>query len=337
MTRVRKGVLLGSVLSFFVLCGVQGAPPLRISLPPVLASLPIAFAEEWGLFDEHGVDVQIIGMTDSLVRSAALATGALDSVVEDITQFIVDVNGGGGGLVVTSAAYVDSQTESLQVALVSPGSFRLETVDDLVESKQRVGTIMRSDHEYLLDQLFDVRLNGDQTWPRYSYLTDILALATLFGAQMMPAVVLPEPYISYLTAYTPPEGFAIEVVTLCDFSEFETLPNLLVFREDYVEAHPDAVEAFYAAYVDAIERLNETTKDEVIAEGLDVVLPLFFRGANPDLIGQDVLDALSIPSFDLPVELPREQYESVLAWAHEKGYALVRPEYDVVVDRRFVP
>ena len=336
MSSIRKVVLLGLALSFSLLCVASGTPALRISLPPVLASLPIAFAEEWGLFDEHGVDVEIIGMTDNEIRSAALATGALDLVVEDVTQFIVDLQGG-QDLLAMSAAYVCPQTASLEVALVSPGSFRLETLDGLLASGLSVGTVFRSDHEYLLDRLFDDQLDDGVARPRYTYMTDVLFLATWFGAQMLPAVVLPEPYVSYIAAYTPPGGWAIEVVTLWDFSELETMPNLLVFREDYVEAHPDVVEAFYAAYGAAIERINATPKDEIIEEGLDVVLPLFFRGANPDLIGQDVLDAISIPRFDLPVKLSREQFERVLAWAQEKGYALLRPEYDVVVDCRFVP
>jgi len=334
MTHVRKSAFFCLVLLFPLLCIGQ---TLRVSLSPVLASLPIAFAEEWGLFDEHGVDVEIIGMTDNDVRSAALSTGDLDLVMADVTQFLVDLNGG-QELVTTSAAYIRSQTASLQLALVAPDTFRMETIGDLAESGYIVGTVFRSDHEYLLDRLFDSQLGDDVDRPRYSYMTDILFLATWFGAQMMPAAVLPEPYISYIATYAPPGGRPVGIVKLDDFSDFGPLPpTLLIFRADYVDAHPQAVQAFYDAYGEAIERINATPRAEIVDTGLSIVLPLFFQGANPDLIGQDVLDALEIPWFESPVELPCDQFESVLAWALEKGYAVVRPDYAAVVDGRFIP
>lgn len=335
MSRIRKGVFFCLVLSFAFATAAASAPRLRVSLPPVLASLPIAFAEEWGLFDERGVDVEIIGLTDNQLRSAALATGDLDLVIEDVTQFIVDLSGG-QRLLATSAAYVRPQSASMEVALVSPGSFRLDTLDELIEARYLIGTLFRSDHEYLLDQLLAERIEDRTEWPPYSYATDVLFLATWFGAQAIPAAVLPEPYVSYIATYVPPGGRSLEIVTLSRFEDFEVLPDLLVFRADYVERSPEAVIAFYAAYVDAIKRINATSRDELIETGLDVVLPLFFQGANPDTIGQDVLDAISIPSFDPPAELPRTLYENVLEWMDDKGYAFVRPAYDEVVDGRFL-
>jgi len=336
MSRIRTAATFCLILSCAALIPAQGAPTLRVSLPPVLASLPIAFAEEWGLFDDHGVDVEIIGMTDNTLRSAALSTGDLDLVIEDVTQFIVDLSGG-QELLATSAAYVRPQTASMDVALVSPGAFRLESLDDLIASDYMVGTLFRSDHEYLLDQLLASVVESEEDWPRYSYSTDVLFLATWFGAQAMPAAVLPEPYVSYIATYVPVGGKPVEVVTLSDFADYEVLPDLLVFRADYVERSPDAVTAFYAAYVEAIVRMNDTPRDELIDAGLDVVLPIFFQGADPTLIGQDVLDAISIPAFDPPSALPLELYERILEWMDGKGYTLLRPSYEDVVDGRFLP
>ena len=336
MISVRNAVFFCLVLSCSILCVGQEAPTLRVSLPPVMASLPIAFAAEWGLFEEQGVDVEIIGMTDNQVRSAALSAGELDFVIEDVTQFILDVLGG-QDLIATSAAHVEPQTASMIVGLVSPVSFRLESIEDLVAKRSLVGMVYRSDHEYLLDQLFEAVLEDGEERPPYSYMTDVLFLATWFGAQALPAAVLPEPYVTYIATYVPRSGRPIEMVTLSDFAEYESLPSLFVFRADFVEAHPEAVEAFYAAYCDAVERMNATPRDEIIETGLDVVLPLFFQGADPSTVGQDVLDAISIPTFGPPSVLPSEQYERVLDWMEEKGYAFLRPAYDDIVDGRFLP
>jgi hypothetical protein len=336
MNRVRIAVFFCLVVSCSLIAGARDGLPLRVSLPPVYASLPIAFAEEWGLFEEYGVDVEIIGMTDNQVRSAALATGDLDFVVEDVTQFILDLQSG-QQLLATSAAYVRPQTGSMLIGLVSPASFRFETIDDFLETDYIVGTMYRSDHEYMLDLLFDEILEDEDDRPMYSYMTDVLFLATWFGAQALPAAVLPEPYVSYIDHYKPPSGSRVEVNTLSDFSEFEPLPSLFVFRADYAKEHPEIVEAFYDAYVAAIERINATPRDEIIDTGLDVVLPLFFQGADPATIGQEILDAIAIPTFELPKELPTEQFSSVLEWMHEKGYAFLRPAYADVVCSTYLP
>jgi len=64
------------------------ATTLRISLPPVLEALPIAFAEAWGMFDEAGLDVDVVGITDNQERSTALLTSNLDAVMSDITSAV---------------------------------------------------------------------------------------------------------------------------------------------------------------------------------------------------------------------------------------------------------
>jgi len=329
MSRIRSAVFFCLVLSFAFSIHAQGAPTLRISLSPVFASLPVAFAEEWGLFDEEGIDVEIIGLADTQVRSAALATGDIDFVVEDVSQFILDLQSG-IELLATSAAYVTPQSGSTTLGLISPGSFRLESIDDLVAREYLVGTMYRSDHEFMLDQLFDAVLEDDQERPRYSFMTDILFLATWFGAQALPAVVLPEPHLTYIATYTPVDGSSLDVVVLSDFSEVESLPSLFVFRGDFADENPDAVDAFYAAYRAAVDRVNETPREELIETGLDVVLPLFFTGADPSLIGEDVLDALPIPTFEQPKDLPEEQFQQVLAWMEDRGYAFLRPTYEDV-------
>jgi len=333
---IRLGFTFILLATLFIGIGAHAASTMRVSLPPVMASLPVAFAEEWGLFDAHGVDVEIIGVTDAQVRSTALSTGDLDFVIEDVTQFVFDLQSG-QQLIATSASYSTPQTNSMQLGLISPGSFRLDSIDDLVAANYLVGTMYASDHEYMLDQLFEATLTDGQEKPSYTYYTDVLFLATWFGAQALPAVVLPEPHISYLATYTPASGAKVEVVVLSDFSEIEMLPSLFVFRETYAEENPDAIAAFYAAYKEAVDRVNATSRAELLETGLEVVLPLFFQGADPTLIGQDVLDAIPIPTFEQPRELPEEQYTSVLDWMEDRGYALIRPVYEEIFDITCLP
>jgi hypothetical protein len=99
------------------------------------------------------------------------------------------------------------------------------------------------------------------------------------------------------------------------------------------------VAAFHAAVAEAIGRLNNTPRDELVDTGLDVAVSLFFQAANTELIGQDVLDAIPIPTY-LPLEtLAREEYEEIVTWMKGKGYivAAAVPDYGTLVDAQFLP
>ena len=336
MGYVRWAVLFCFLASFSLGAGAAADDVLRFSLPPVLEALPIAFAQEWGLFAEHGVTVELIGITDNLQRSAALMTGNLDGLMSDVTHAVLDATAG-TDLVLTASLTSQPQTGSLALALLSPASFRIESLDQLLASTQLIGVLYRSDYEYMLDQLVGSVPNGAKRTVRYSSFNDMLQLATMFGAQWLGSAVMPEPYISYIATYKPPSGSALEMVTLDDFGAWDVLPSVVLFRRRVIDERPEAVAAFHAAVEEAIVRLNATERPDLITSGLGVAVGLFFQAANTSLIGQDVLDAIPVPMY-LPMKpLSVEQYGGVVEWMKRKGYVLDPPTYDEFVDFQFLP
>jgi len=309
--------------------------PLRFSLPPVLEALPLAFAQEWGLFEAHGVTVELIGITDNQQRTAALMTGNLDGMMEDVTRSILTATTG-GRIVITSASGSTPQSEGLALALASPVSFRLDSFDALLASGYSIGTIYRSDYEYLIDRLLEEVQAEDAEPLQTMYFQDILQMAVWFGAQTLPAAMLPEPYLTYIATYHPPGGQPIDLVIHDDFSATGVLPSVILFQSSFVEDRPDAVAAFYAAYVEAIERINDTPRDELVDIGIDIVLPLFFQGADRTTINDEVLDAIPIPMFELPGALEEEAFDAVLAWMLDKGYVYTEPSFEDLTDFQFV-
>jgi len=336
MVWIRRAV----VFCFLVLMSIPSAGetvPLRFSLPPVLEALPIALAQEWGLFEDHGVSVELIGITDNQQRSAALMTGNLDGMMEDVTRSILTATTG-ADIVITSASGSMPCEEQFALALTSPASFRIDSLDAVLSSGYAIATIYRSDYEYLLDRLINDHVDGDDDPVRTMYFHDILQMATWFGAQTLPAAILPEPYVTYIGTYVPPTGGQpIALVIHDDFSSTGVLPAVTLFQRSYVEDCPEAVEGFYAAYVEAIERINATPRDELIEVGLDIVLPLFFQGADVSTVTDDVLDAIPIPVFESPAALPQETFDEVLAWMREKGYVFDEPTYEQLTDFQFLP
>lgn len=330
------GALFITIIVLSVATLVNALPTLRFSLPPVLEALPLAYAEAWGLFEAHGVNVELVGITDNQQRSAALITGNLDGLIEDVTRSILDLSAG-ADVLITSAATLRPQTDSYELALLSPASFRYETLDALLASGQAIGTIYRSDYEYVLDQYLEQTLGVDARSVRTMYFNDMLQMAVWFGAQTLPSAMLPEPYISYITTYHPPAGKPIALNVLADLSSLGPLPSLVVFRSAYVRDNQVAVDAFYAAYTEAIERINNTPRDVLIDEGIDIALGLFFQGADKTTINQEVLDTLKIPYYELPSPLSQALYDSIEQWMLGKAYVFSSTAYADLVDFQYIP
>lgn len=319
MPDMRRVILL-CTLAVVAASGVGAtATALRISLPPVLEALPIAFADAWGMFHDAGLDVDVVGITDNQERSTALLTGNLDAVMSDVTSAVLDYSMN-RSVVVTAAAGSTPQPGTLRLALLSHVGFGPSDVEGLLARDQLVGVTYRTDEEYLLDQFFAAN-GAPRAWmSRYTYFSDMLQLAVWFGAKTLPVSILPEPYYAYISTLIPANGAPANLAVLSDFSEFVAPPRVLLFRQDYIDKHCDDVATFLRIYTDAVERMNATPRDEIINVGLDVVLALFFQGANKALIQQQTLDAMSIPVFEPPAPLPQELFGSLLGWMEDKGY-----------------
>ncbi len=335
MGRMRRGIL------FVILCtlasgGAAVSATLRMSLPPVFEALPIAFAEAWGLFDAEGVSVDLVGITDNQERSTALLTGNLDAVMEDVTRALLDYSSA-RDLVITGSAISVPQTDSVPLGLLSHVGLGAESLADLLATNQKIGISYRTDDEYMLDQLL-IACGITKGWStRYMYFNDSLQLAIWFAAQTVPVATLREPYISYIATYHGPNLLPPNLSWLSTFSGIEPVPCAVVFRKAFVRDHPSAIAAFYRAHTAAVERINAMPRDELIAVGLDVVLGLFFQGANASTVPQEALDAISIPRFEPPAPLPPETFASVATWMQKKGYLYERLEYAAVVNNLFLP
>jgi NitT/TauT family transport system substrate-binding protein len=336
MRRVQTIALL-CVLLVPALALAETFPKMRFSLPPVYEALPVAFAHEWGLFAEHGLEIELLGFSDLDERSAALHTGYLDGLMSEVTHALLNASTG-LDLVITAAASSQPQTGSLALALVSPASFRVTDLQQLLASNHPVGVLRRSDHEYMLDRLIQTAAPNTRTATKISAFSDMLQLATMVGAQWLSSAVLPEPYIAYLTTYAPPGRAPVDLVLLSDFGDAPLPPTVVVFRRSFVEAYPDAVRAFHTAYNEAVRRLNAGAREEIIDTGLDVAVSLFFEAANVDLIGQDVLDAIPIPVFFPLGHLEESMYVDIARWMEEKRYLYGRlPSYADFFDGRLLP
>jgi NitT/TauT family transport system substrate-binding protein len=86
---VKKGVvtyslLILALLMVFICSGCKEEDTLKIGLLPNEEVLPFYVAIEEGLYQKHGVDVEVVHFQSAAERDAALQAGAVDGVEGDL-------------------------------------------------------------------------------------------------------------------------------------------------------------------------------------------------------------------------------------------------------------
>ena len=331
-------LLLSAMIIFSLVVVPADEPTLRISLPPVMGCLPMAFADGWDMFSEAGLDVEVVGLSDSQARALALMAGEIDAMICDVSTAILLV-ASGTDIVITSTAYQPEQTGSL--ALLTQSYFRIESVDDLLNRTQEGNTLRsiaiteRSDIEYALDSLLTSLGHTVEPDKDYSYWHDMLQLSMFLNLGSVYAAVLPEPYITYMCEY-PPLKPGASLIHLSDFEGIDILPSVVVLRREMVDQFPDMIAVFYDTYREVIDEINQTDRDELMKTGIDIALSLFFPGLTEESVPEGVLDEFDIPHFSYPTVLSKERFEDVADWLIWKGYTWKHPLYEDVITDRFV-
>ena len=340
MIHARRFALLFIVTIVFVstLVGANPLPGLRVSLPPVMGCLPIAFANGWDLFAQNGLDVEVVGLSDNDARILALMAGDIDGMICDVSTAILLITSG-TNIVITSTAYQPEQTASL--ALLSQSYFKIDSIDDLLNRTETGNTLKSiaitemSDIEYEVDSLL-ISLGHSVTPNKdYSYWHDMLQLAMFLSLGSVYAAVLPEPYITYLSKYPQIKPGAV-LVQLSDFAGIDLLPSIIVFRRDVVDRSPDAVTTFYDVYREAMDRINHMPREELTTTGIDIALSTFFPGLGKDAVPEGILDDFALPHFSYPEMLSKQKFEDVAAWLKWKGYTWKHPAYEDVTTDQFI-
>jgi NitT/TauT family transport system substrate-binding protein len=314
---------------------------LRMALPPMMGSLPVVIGNEWGTFNDHGLNLQIKGLADQESRIAALRAGQIDGMVTDLTTAIL-IALDGIDIVITSTAFLSQNGAGL--ALLTQSRTGITSIKDIFaarDERMRIHLSHLSDIHFQTDQLL-AQLGFDiYTAVNYQFWTDIVAMATNFAfmPRWVPAVVLPEPYITFLTNFIPLRIRGARIILLADFLEIEPVPSVIIFRREFIEQNKQAVQRFHIAHQQAIARLNATSIGELLDMGVSIVVEMFFPGldpGDPTAIPPKVIEQLTIPYFITPTLPAPASFTAVMDWLIRARYARVRIAYDTIITDLFV-
>ena len=269
--------------------------PLRIGLMPTMDSVAIATAYELGFFAELRLEIELIPFSSARDRDAAFIAGALDGATVDLIAVGL-FNEGGFPARATSIT-------TAHFTLIGQSNYQ-----NMIDLNNK--TVLISNNtaiDFVLDQmLVYYELPHD-----YLIRTEVGNIPARFemvrtgGAE---AALISEPFATMAVA----DGLSV----ITDTFQIDFNPFALAFTLDVVENRHADLQAFYVAYNQAVDYLNNNP----IETHLDVII---------DLIGfpEAIIDYITLPTF-LRAQVPTLD---IAAIAHEWliGRDLINPETEI--------
>ena len=232
-----------------------GAEPLRLGYSAWPGWYPWAVAEEAGIFEELGVEVELVFFSDYLSSLDALAAGQIDANSQTLSDTLVSVSAGSD----QRAVLVNDNSAGNDAIIVDES---IRSIEDLAGRTvaAEVGVV---DHFLLLQGLRTVGLTEEDIDFR-GLPTD--AAAAAFASGEVDAVGVFAPFT--LQALERP-GSRV----LFDSADFPgTIPDLLVTTASVVESRADDVQKVVDAWYATLEHLEEEREAslEILAEAAEL-------------------------------------------------------------------
>jgi NitT/TauT family transport system substrate-binding protein len=308
--------LLSSLFSACTPASAPAAPApvtLRLALIPVLDALPIYIAQQEGLFEAHGVKVELIPVRSAPERDQMITSGQADGMVNEVVLALF-FNKEQTQIQIVRFARAATADSPLFRILASKQS-GITTVEGLkgVEIGVSKGTVI----EYLTDRL----LQGEGFAPaeiKTIAIPSIVDRTTLLINGELQAAMLPDPFASQAAG----QGAAVVIE---DSRRPEYSHSTLSFRKAVIDQHPEAIRGFLAAVEEAVLKINAD--------------PAKWQGvlSEQKLIPPDLAGKFEVPPF-VTAGVPSEtQWNDAMQWAKEKGLLDKDVSYKDSVNPSFLP
>lgn len=286
---------------------------IRVALIPVLDVLPIVVAQEEGLFEKHGITVEIIPVGSAPERDQLISAGQADAMVNElISVMLLNQNSP------QVQAIRFARTATSEQALFSIMAASNANITDAQGLKGvEVGVGQATIIEYLTERLLEAKgLTKDEI--KTIAVPKIPDRMTLLASGELKAATLPEPFVTLAKQ----QG---AVLVLDDTIQPELAFSVISMRNAVIDEHPEAVKAFLAAVEDAVGLINANP------QGYTSVM------VDQKMVPAPIVDTFKVPSYPTKGVPDEAQFSDELAWVKEKGYLTGDPTYNETVNGSLLP
>ncbi|MHC5247060.1 ABC transporter substrate-binding protein [Enterococcus sp. LJL90] len=273
---------------------------LNVGILPSESAIPIILAKEEGYFSDLGLDVEIKSFSSPNDRNVAIQAQEIDGTISDVmTEATFKKNG-------TDLTITSNILEDFKV-LASPDSGITE-MSGLAD--KTVTLVPNFILEYIMDEF---AAENDFTYeivdiPSFSARSEALLNNQVDGA------VYTEPQASMLAA----QG----AIVLGSSKEQGIKGGTIQFMDAVLDDRPQDIKAFYTAYNQAIDYMNE----HAASEYADILANYQF----PDAMSQ-YLDSQE-EDYPYAQAVPQDQFEKIITWTKDKGQIDEEYTYEQLTD-----
>lgn len=277
---------------------------ITIGTLPAEGSLPIILALEKGYFEDLGVDVEIKTFTSPNDRNVALQAGELDGTIGDVMTTAAFVDRG-IALKITSDINEDFKI------LSSPDS-GITSMNEL--ANQDVSLVPNFILEYIMDVF---AAEGDFTY-------NIVEIPSFAGR----AEALLENQIDGVIFTEPQAGLLVQqgAHLLGSSKEAGIKGGTLLFTEETITDYPADLTAFYQAYNQAVDYMNETDATEYS----DILTTYQFPEAMSTYLNNKP------DPYEHAGVIDEDQFNQIIEWTESKGQITTSYTYDQLTDFSYI-
>lgn len=262
---------------------------LRVGVMGSIDVIPMVIANEKGLFEEEGVNVDLQIFQSAKDRDAALQAGELDGVLADEVAISIYQNSG-IDMKITGAT-------NGYWTLVAGKDSGINSLKDLKDKK--MGISERTMIDYLADYIATENEVSTEDIEKVAIPAMPARLEALKNNQI-DAAILPAPFNDTAIADGGKE--------ITKISNKDIMISSTAFLQEVIDENGKAIKAFYNAYDKAIEYINNTD----ISEYEDIVISTV--GYPEDTRGNIVL-----PEFKKNYLPSEERVQAVFDWSKANG------------------
>ncbi|HWO93381.1 MAG TPA: ABC transporter substrate-binding protein [Dehalococcoidia bacterium] len=300
--------------------GESSGDTIRLGFSAWPGWFPWQVAEEAGIFDDVGIDVEMVWFEGYLDSINAFAAGQLDGNSQTLNDTLASISAGSDQVVVLVN---DNSTGNDQIIATAD----IQRIEDLA-GKQigvEVGVV---DHFLLLLGLESVGLSEDDV---NIVNLETGAAAASFAAGQLDAVGV---FAPFTTRALEREG-AHALFTSADFPG--SIPDHLVLSRELVESRPDDVQKLVEAWFRTLEYIEENPDEalEIMAEraGVSVEDYRSYEEGTTIFSAEQNLEAFAPGDDFTSLQFAAEEIADFLV---ASGLAEERPETDGIFEPRFV-
>lgn len=294
-------------------------PPVRVNVPPFLTTGPLMIAEQEGLFEKYGVDVELVHIQSSRESFPVFAQGQIDVWYGSVEPSLINAINAGEPLALVGTGTVMDPDSCPYIAIAASPATMAER--DLQTAEGWRGLRLSGVNRSLTDQRY-LRALGDKLG------LDVEAIETPDIDRASFLAALSSGDVDAALLYEPRTTQAVRdlgATLVHPAHELLSGPTALLGFSERLLGEPETGGRFMAAFAEGVQRFNEGPTEANI-EAI----------AGPTEIEPDLLREMCWPTLRADGRPSEDDLTEILEFGVEVGYidAVVPPED--LWDHRFI-